>query len=160
APPRPLAPTTVQLPGPSMGLAVGGGGRYVFFRIPTTQHVVIYDAVAGRTIGSIAGVEPGTGIAAGRDKVFFGRQRDARVVRFGIRTGQQEPLAATPSGVSFLNSLAIGSGSDGPLAVVRTFRARTEFLLLDPETFEELRYPVDDPVPSPTSQGIPYSPQM
>jgi hypothetical protein len=135
---------TLNLSAPVSAAFAGGSGRYIIFQLADGK-LVIYDAVAGKITGNVIGGDAGTLVAASREKLYLGRPKDSRIVRFDLKTGRQEAVASQAIEPESLLHLAVGSCSDGPLLIV-TRKSPTEHRvrLLDPDTFTDLQFRVND----------------
>lgn len=134
----------LRLPGPVSMVVPGGGGRYLVLVVPSTQKAILYDAVLGKAVREIQGVDETNLVAAGRQKLFIGRTADARLTLWDLRTARQEAVLTRPRAQP-LQYLAMGAASDGPLVMATHAFNAGEVILLDPTTGRDLRYPVDDP---------------
>jgi hypothetical protein len=147
--------SALKLSAPAITLTAGGGGRFVVFQ--TASELAVYDAQLGRIFWTLKGSQPDDLVAVGRTKLFLGRGKDAKIVRFDLATGASEGQATWEGAAAPIKHLAIGSASDGPLLVVaRLNESAYRVRLHDPETFAELAYPIDDPL-APAARGFPFT---
>jgi hypothetical protein len=155
-PPEPPKPEkkTVRLQAPITSVVAGGGGRFLAFHVGALGQIVTYDAVTGRH-GTINGADADTLVAVGREKLYLGRPKDGRVVRFDLKTGVQELIAKQDNPLP-LRHMAIGAASDGPLLLVVREAGQSKFRLLNPDTFRDYHYELQDPRPS-FIQSIPFT---
>jgi hypothetical protein len=155
-PPEPPKPEkkTLQLPAPITSVVAGGDGRFLAFHIAALGQVITYDTVTGRR-GTFHGADVDTLVAAGREKIFLGRPKDGRIVRFDLKTGMQD-LIAKQDNPQPLRHMAMGSSSDSPLLLVVRDAGQSKFRLLNPDTFSDYHYELQDPRPG-YIRSIPFT---
>lgn len=145
APPLAEKVADFQLPGPLHSAVAGGGGRFVVFHSPAVGKLVIYEPATGRTVRLLDGVDANTLLAAGREKLFLGREMDSRLVRVDLQSGRQEAVAARQN-IEQLKHLSCGAAADGPLVIVTRIDASGGRIgMIDPATFKEIRPAISDP---------------
>src|SRR5439155_6316637 len=72
----PIKPTaaadgaTVKLPAAADAACVGGGGRFLIFRLPKTRQLAVFDVTAGRGVKYLPLAEDGALFAAGATKLY------------------------------------------------------------------------------------------
>ncbi len=136
--------TTLALPGVVDRTCVGGGGRFVFYRIPSKKQLAVLDVTAGKIVKNLPLADGDDLFAAGMTKLFvYGKAADV-IQRYDLDKLEKDLTVRNPLG-GHPSILAIGSASDGPLYVggrcVGTDPRGYGFL--DPRTMRERKVPVE-----------------
>ena len=118
--PGPFAPpklaegaTTIELPGPVEGSAVGGSGRYLIFHIKKLQQLAIFDVSQAKVTKFIAVPSNDITFTAGDKKLFVGVRDLKKLQRWDLASGSLELTAPAPQGG--VQTIAMGACSSGPL---------------------------------------------
>jgi hypothetical protein len=108
-----------SLPAPVADVAVGGGGRYLILSLPRVRKLAVFDTSVKQVVRYLAVPEENVLIAAGRDKLLVVLTDRNIVQRWNLATLEREVSAMLPiKGTA--TAVAMGSDSDGPLAIVES----------------------------------------
>ena len=122
--PGPIAPAPlandveIVLLAPTDALGLGGGGRFLFLRIPGQRLLAVFDVNAGRVVQNIPTGEPNALFAAGASRLYIVKPRAKTIQRFDMVGWQREVEMPLPESLQRIDDLAIGAGSDGPLYAI------------------------------------------
>lgn len=134
APPALEEDTVVKkLPDAFTEVALGGGGRYLIFRMPRLKKLAVFDVSEARVTKYIPLAEEDAAFAAGLDCVIVGLRKAGRLERWSLTTFELEKSAPPPFKED-IAGLVMGHASNGPLVANGYF--------LDAATFRQL--PVAD----------------
>ncbi|QEL13462.1 hypothetical protein [Limnoglobus roseus] len=128
---------TVNLPESADAMCVGGGGRYLIFRLPRNRQLAVFDTVHGRVIKYLPIAEDAALFAAGMSKLYILHPAANVFQRWNLSTFEKEATVA--------NSLAgpptrmlMGHATDGPLYVAGQNVTSKQYAFLDPTTFRQV----------------------
>jgi hypothetical protein len=145
---------TVQLPGPVGDLAVGGGGRYLVFHVPTQHKLAIFDVNQAKIVHSVPVAEDKVFIAAGRDKLLVALVKEQVLQRWSLTTFEREATTKMDLKVPVV-AVAMGSASNGPLLVEGCDWPRLgECAFFDIEKMKRLEVSFDPHGFFPTQPGV------
>ncbi len=143
-PPNIQEKASVQLPAAADAVCVGGGGRFLIFRLGEKKQLAVLDVTAGRVVKYLPLAEADALVAAGMTKLFVLNKSANALLRYDLEKFEKEltaqnPLGGTPS------VMLMGHSSDGPLFVggpdVGTDPKGYGFI--NPRTMKELKVPVE-----------------
>jgi hypothetical protein len=125
--PGPVLPTqlakdqdTIKLPGLFDGVCRAAGGRYLILRIPDAKEkqLAVFDPNTASIVKSLPLAEPDSLFAATAAKLFVYRPRTHRLERYDLVSWERERTAPKPDGLTSVDALLAGPGSDGPVLLV------------------------------------------
>ncbi len=127
-----------MLPGTVADVCVGGGGRYLIFYLPQHRKLAVFDVNAAQVVKYLPAAEDGVKLAAGRDKLVVVLPTAKLIQRWSLTSFEREVTVPLP--VQYpLTSIAMGSASDGPLAVqAAAYPAAGEMFFFDIKTMKKL----------------------
>lgn len=108
--------TTYDLPGKVNGVAVGGAGRFLIFRLEGEKKLAVFDSSAAAVTHHLAIDEAGARFTAGMNCAVVYLPESGKLVRYNLLHGQEE--ARGPLDEGKLTTFCMGSASDGPLLLV------------------------------------------
>lgn len=123
-----------RLPDAFSDVCLGGGGRYLIFRLPKLKKLAIFDFNEARVTKYIPLAEDNIAFAAGLHSLVIGLRESGKLERWSLKTFERERSAAPPFREE-IGSIILGHASNGPLVVNGFF--------LDLQTYHPL--PVRDP---------------
>lgn len=132
-PPMPSARVEIKLPGEANRMRVGGGGRYLIFRIKDKSKLAVVDLYDLSVVKEID-APPDCAFAANRDKLFIARSGQQLLQRIDLRSMQSEKTVTLPDGDPVENAV-MGYDGNGPLGLV----AKEKLYLWDAETLQPMR---------------------
>lgn len=163
-PPMVHEKAAVPLSGPADAVCVGGGGRFLIYRLGTKKTLAVLDVTLGRVVKHLPLVDSDALVAAGMTKLFV-FNKSARVlqrydlVKFEKELTTEYPLGGTP-GV-----LLMGHASEGPLYVgglgVNADANTKGYGFINTRSMKEMKVPLEgdgkngQPVAGPAA-GDPY----
>jgi hypothetical protein len=127
-----------MLPATVADIQVGGAGRYLILQFPRLRQLAVFDVNEAKFTHYLPAADDRARFAAGLDKVVIGLPGKGILERWSLPSGQRDVSVASPIRED-IKSLAMGSASDGPLAVngrlldLRSFQLRP---IKYPETAE------------------------
>jgi predicted Zn finger-like uncharacterized protein len=128
----------LKLPGSADMTCLGGGGRYVLFRIPKVRQVAVLDVCEGKVVRYLPLPEDGALVAAGNEHVFIVAPTANVIQRWNLTTFEKELTVANPLGGTPKQAL-VGHSTDGPLFLAGA--GRDGVGLLDGKTLKKLELP-------------------
>lgn len=160
--PPPLAErATATLPAAADAVCVGGGGRFLLFRLPSSKQLAALDVTAGRVVKLLPLPDADALFAAGMTKLVVYSKSAGVFVRYDLEKFEKEqtvpnPLGGTPT------TLLMGHASEGPLYAAGKDMGTTTrgYGFLNPRTLTELKVPVEgdragnDPVSGPVPDWL------
>ena len=132
-PPMPSAKVEIKLPGAADRMRVGGGGRYLIFRIKEKSKLAVVD-LYGLSVVREFDAPPDCAFAANKEKLFIVRSGQQLLQRIDLRTLQSEVTETLPEGAVVSNAV-MGYNGDGPLGLI----ADRKLYLWDVETLKPQR---------------------
>ena len=127
--------TTLKLPAAAHASAVGGGGRYLIFHLKEVRKLAIFDANLAKIVHFVPLASDDIAFAAGADKLII-VQRDKRLIhRWSLETFERE-LTRPVMSEHPLATVALGSGSNGPIFIGQGDFYNNGRLFLDLDTLE------------------------
>jgi len=106
----------IKLEGAVDAVCAADGGRFLLFRFPREERLLVFDANKAEVVKSIQ-LDKGDRnalFAAGRNKVFVYRPQSKQLVRIDLATSTVEAQVPVPP-AQLVDAMAIGPDSDGPL---------------------------------------------
>lgn len=115
-PPLVQEKASVSLPGAADGACVGGGGRFLIYRLGSKKQLAVLDVTVGKVVKYVPLAEGDALFAAGMTKLFVYYKTAGVFLRYDLEKFEKEltaqnPLGGTPS------LLLLGHSSEGPLYV-------------------------------------------
>lgn len=115
-PPPTLEAVELTLPGPAEAVCLGGGGRFVIYRIGTAKQLAVLDVSAAKLVKTIPLTTAAAPFAAGMNKLFVYQPDTKSLQRWDLATWEKEFEGPCPVGGE-PTALAMGHLTDGPLYV-------------------------------------------
>ncbi len=138
-PPPILEAVELTLPGSADAAGLGGGGRFVIYRIATAKQLVVLDVSAAKLVKTIPLTTAAAPFAAGMNKLFVYQPDTKSLQRWDLATWEKEFEGPCPVGGE-PTALAMGHLTDGPLYVggVGVGQNTPGYALLRGDTLKEL----------------------
>ncbi|MBN9117913.1 MAG: serine protease [Planctomycetes bacterium] len=147
-PPKPVAvrpvqfdgdSTEVQLAGTADGACVGGGGRFLIFRLPADKCLAVFDVCEAKVVKSVPAPEDAL-FAAGMNSLVIVDAENDTVERWSLTTFTKEAEADLPvSPKATVTAVAMGGASNGPLLVLARDAGPGERFLFDVTAMKEVK---------------------
>jgi hypothetical protein len=123
--PGPVLPTelagdhgTIDLRGRFDAVALAAGGRYLILRTQDPSQLVVFDPNAAAIVKTLDLDDPKAVPAGTAAKLFVYRPRAHRLDRYDLVTWEKERSVPKPEGLTSVEILLAGPGSDGPVLLV------------------------------------------
>lgn len=141
-PPPVYQRATVPLPAAADATRVGGGGRFIFYRLPTKKQLAVFDVSAGAVVKLLPLGEADSPFAAGMSKLFVLNKSAAAILRYDLETFEKDltadyTLGGTPT------QLRMGHSSAGPLYVGgKGVNGKAGYAFYDARTLKDVGVPL------------------
>ncbi len=106
----------LRLPSAVDDVCVGGGGRFLFLRLPHEHKVAVFDANEAKIVKYLPLAEDGGVFTAGREELIVALPLSNVLQRWSLATFEKEATVASPMRGA-LADVVMGSSSDGPLLI-------------------------------------------
>ncbi|HSI34220.1 MAG TPA: putative Ig domain-containing protein [Tepidisphaeraceae bacterium] len=136
--PQWAAESTIKLPAPVDGSAVGGSGKYLILHLRKLQQLAVIDVGEGKVLKYLPMPSGDLAITAGAEKLFVGIKDLKQIQRWDLAKLEREVTVPAPEGG--IGSIAMGASAMAPLLVAEGMEKK--FWQIDPKTMRA------DPVPS------------
>ena len=111
------AKTAVPLPGAADAMCLGGGGRFILYRLPKYKQLAVLDLCLGKVVKYLPLPDAGSPFAAGMSKAFIYDRTADKYQRYDLLTFEKEAAVKNPAGTP-PKTLLMGHSTDGPLTAV------------------------------------------
>jgi hypothetical protein len=101
-------------------ITIGGGGRYLIFRLPKDETLAIFDVSVAKVVKQLPLSEPNAQIAAGMNHLMIALPKARVIERWSLHSFEREASALLPFTNAVLG-LCMGSASDGPLLLCERY---------------------------------------
>jgi predicted Zn finger-like uncharacterized protein len=123
-----------ELPGRIEDVCVGGGGRFLLFKLLDERKLAIFDVVEAKVIKIVATSSANAKIAAGMNKWVVLDPETRMLQSYSFKTLEPEKVVKVEADAAPA-VMAMGSGSNGPLVISSIqLGAKNETNILDPDT--------------------------
>ncbi len=129
------------LPGRIEDVCVGGGGRYLLFKLFAETKIAIFDVVQAKVVKIVPSTSINARIAAGMDKWVVVDTGMKMIQRWSFKTFEREAVSRLHTHM-IPAAVAMGSSSNGPVAVIsNAFTQQNERIFLDLDTLTSFNVP-------------------
>lgn len=135
---------TVNLPGAVDAACVGGGGRFLIYRLGAKKQLAVLDVTVGRVVKYLPLAESDALFAAGMTKLFVFNKTAGVFLRYDLEKFEKELTAQNPLGGT-PEVIVTGHASEGPLFVggVDVGSDRVGYGFLNTRTMKEQKVPLE-----------------